>query len=162
MKLKNINSIHGWHHLLSIVNCQLFVVIALFTFPLSLSAQDEEETEQVNTVVTLKEKKKAYVTKPLRGRVIDAATKTGLGGCIVKADGIDGYSVLTEDDGTYDIKVPEFATALYITSPDHNPVRMGIINTIDQNEVMLYPSTFIAEYEKDINLRGDKSATDFK
>ena len=91
MKLKNINSIHGWHHLLSIVNCQLFVVIALFAFPLSMSAQDDEEAEaQVNTVVTLKQKKKAYTTKALRGRVVDATTKAGLGGCIVKADGIDG------------------------------------------------------------------------
>ena len=163
MKLKNINSIHGWHHLLSIVNCQLFVVIALFAFPLSMSAQDDEEAEaQVNTVVTLKQKKKAYTTKALRGRVVDATTKAGLGGCIVKADGIDGYSVLTEDDGTYEIKVPEFTTALYITSPDHNPVRMGVINSTDQNVAMLYPSTFMAEYEKDINLRGDMSATDFK
>ena len=65
MKLKNINSIHGWHHLLSIVNCQLFVVIALFAFPLSMSAQDDEEAEaQVNTVVTLKQKQ-AVVIDPL-------------------------------------------------------------------------------------------------
>ena len=85
MKLKNINSIHGWHHLLSIVNCQLFVVIALFAFPLSMSAQDDEEAEaQVNTVVTLKQKKKAYTTKALRGRVVDATTKTGLDAQLAK------------------------------------------------------------------------------
>jgi len=80
----------------------------------------------------------------------------------VTADGIDGYSVLTEDDGTYQLNVPVFATSIYVSTTDYTPVRMGLRTSEKQLNVLLYPTSFTPDYSKQIDPRNDRSATDFK
>ena len=142
---------------------KMVLSMTLFAMPLCASAQDdadgEDETAPKRTIV---EKQKQYDTRTVRGRVIDAATRQVVAGAIVKADGLKGYSTLTEDDGTYELKVPVFATALYITSPDYNPVRQSLLNDEQQKESRLYPTTFSAEYQAETNLLNDYAASDFK
>lgn len=142
----------------------LFGFSLLVAFPLSVFAQDEEEEENLDF---LKPKrtltvKKLYETRAIKGIVIDGATKQPLAGAIVRAAEIDGYSVLTNDDGTYELKLPVFASAIYVTTPDHNPVRMGLVKNEKQEDVVLYPSAFTAEYGAQTNVRADYTATDFK
>ena len=133
-------------------------------FPVCVSAQDDDtEEEEVEAVVrVIKKKQKQYDTRAVSGRVLNATTGQPIPGAIVKADGIDGYSVLTEDDGTYELKVPLFTSSLYISTPDFNPVRLGLQVAVAQRDVRLYPSTFTPEYDKQINVRGDRVADDFK
>jgi len=133
-------------------------------FPLTVSAQDDD-TEEEGTETAVRGfaiKQKQYETRSIKGRVLNAATKEPISGAIVHAAEIDGYSSLTEDDGTYVLKVPVFATALYVVTPDFNPVKMGLSKDAEQRDILLYPSTFDAEYSATTNVRNDVSATDFK
>ncbi len=142
----------------------LFGLTLLMAFPVCVSAQDDDtEEDEVETIVrVLKKKQKQYDTRAVSGRVLSATTGQPIPGAIVKADGIDGFSVLTEDNGTFELKVPLFISSLFISTPDYNPVRLGLQESVAQRDVRLYPSTFTSEYDKQINVRGDRVADDFR
>ena len=141
----------------------LFGLSLLMAFPVCVSAQDDDmEEEEVITSRVVKKKQKKYDTRVVRGQVKSAVTGQPVGGALVFADGVDGYSVLTEDDGSYELKVPLFTTSIYVSTTDYTPVRMGLQATEQQFDVVLYPSTFTAEYSKQIDPRNDRSANDFK
>ena len=137
----------------------LFGFSLLMAFPLSVVAQDdnddEEEAVQVKRVVRVQ---KHYETRTIKGFVFDAATHEPISGAIVRAAEIDGYSVLTDDDGSYQLKLPLFTTAVYVSSPDHNPVKLGLASTEKQKKVELYSSTFSPEYGQQTNVRADYQA----
>ena len=133
----------------------------MMAFPFCAFAQDDETDEQEQATRVLTPKKKVYATRVVKGRVVDAASKMPVAGAIVKAGGITGYSVLTEDNGTFEIKVPVFATSLYVSSPDHNAVLAGLTASEEQQDIMLYGTAFKGDYAETDNLRGDKQATGF-
>ena len=143
----------------------IFGFSLLMAFPLGVFAQDDEtEDEDLDFLkpkrtVTVK---KLYETRQIQGIVLDGATKRPIGGAIVRAADVDGYSVLTEDDGSFKLNLPLFSSAIYVTSPDHNPLRMGLVKNERQPDAVLYPSTFSAEFDQLTNVRNDYSATDFK
>ena len=144
----------------------LFGISLLMAFPLSVFAQDEyddeeEEVEeaQIKRVVTVK---KQYETRTVKGFVFDAATQQPISGAIVRAAEVDGYSALTDDDGAYELKVPVFASAIYVTTPDYNPVKMGLVKGEMLKSVNMYVTAFTSEYSAQTNVRGDYTITDFK
>ena len=144
----------------------LFGFSLLMAFPLSISAQDYDDDEeevieeaQVQRVVKLK---KQYETRSVSGFVYDAATKQPVSGAIVRAAEVEGYSALTGDDGGYTVKVPLFASGIYFTTPDHNPVKIGLQKGEKQKDVYLYPTTFKAEFGTQTNVRSDFEMKDFK
>ena len=141
----------------------LFGITLLMAFPLGVLAQDDEvDDDEVVAKPKRTIKMKNYETRTVTGKVINAATQQPVAGVMVRAAEIEGYSVLTEDDGTYSLKLPLFATAIYVSSPDFNPVQVGLLTGTDQKVVSLYPSTFTAEYQQTTNVRGDRSANDFQ
>lgn len=119
----------------------LFGFSLLMAFPASTFAQDdlddEEEVQEFNRVMTVKQVN--YETRNVRGYVLDATTKQPIAGAIVRAAEIDGYSVLTEDNGSYELKLPLFTSALYISTPDYNPVRIGLVKGDEQKTAYLIP-----------------------
>jgi len=131
-------------------------------FPLSIAAQDEDNEEEEVIKRVAAPKLKQYPTRTISGTVFDAATNKPVGGAIVQSAEIDGYSVLTEEDGTYTLKVPTFATAILITSSDYNPVRLGLVNEASQKPAYLYSTVFTSDYDAKTNVRSDYTATDFK
>ena len=133
----------------------------MMAFPFCAFAQDDETDEQEQATRVLTPKKKVYATRVVKGRVVDAASKMPVAGAIVKAGVITGYSVLTEDNGTFELKVPVFATSLYVSSPDHNAVLAGLTASEEQQDIMLYGTAFKGDYAETDNLRGDKQATGF-
>ncbi len=136
----------------------------LMAFPLSIAAQDEDtDTEDfIETLARkLKPKHKQYPTRTIRGRILNATTGQPVAGTIVSADDVEGYSTLTEENGFYKLDIPTFTTSVYINMPDFNPVRLGLLDQEEQHEVKLYPVTFAAEYDKQINVRSDYSTKDF-
>ena len=144
----------------------LFGLTMLLSFPLTVVAQDDiDDDEEEGTETAVKAfipKQHQYETRTVKGIVLDAATNEPISGAIVRAAEIDGYSVLTEDDGKYELKVPVFATALYVASPDYNPVRIGLLKGEEQKRALLYPTTFLQEYAPTTNVRGEVSSSDFK
>ena len=142
----------------------IFGLTLLMAFPLSVVAQDDdtEEEDLIETIARkLTPKQKQYPTRVISGRVVNATTGQPLAGTIVSADDVEGYSTLTEEDGTFKLKVPTFTTSVYVNMPDFNPVRLGLQATEQQQVVKLYPQTFSKEYEKTINMRNDYSTDDF-
>ncbi len=142
----------------------LFSLSLLMAFPLVVSAQDDDsEEEGTETAIRgFAVKQKQYETRTIKGCVRDAATQQPISGAIVRAAEIDGYSTLTEDDGTYELKLPVFATGIYVTSPDYNPVKIGLVKKEQQRVVNLYSTVFSSEYTPNTNVRGDVSTSDFK
>ena len=142
---------------------RMVLSLTLLTMPLCASAQDDADEENETAVKrTIVKKQKQYDTRTVRGRVVDAATRQAVSGAIVTADGLNGYSTLTEDDGSYELKIPVFTTALYVTSPDYNPIRQSLLRDEQQKESRLYPTTFSAEYQSEMNVLNDFTASDFK
>lgn len=133
----------------------------LLVCPTSICAQDDAEDQAETGVRKMVAKKKDYPTRTIKGRVVDATTGMPLAGAIVRASEMEGYSVLTDDDGTYELKVPTFTSSIYVTTPDFNAVSMGISKDEQQNETALYPSSFSSDYTEKPNVRGDKSASGF-
>ena len=143
----------------------IFGLTMLMAFPLSITAQNEDETQEEDAISVfarkLKPKHKQYPTRVVHGRVINATTGMPVPGTIVSADDVEGYSTLTEENGTYKLEVPKFTSSIYVHMPDFNPVRVGLQEGMEQREVKLYPTTFSTDYNKEIPVRSDYSTDDF-
>lgn len=115
-------------------------------------AQEEAATDTVTAARPVSPIKKNVKTRPVSGRVFAVTSGTPLGGALVSVSGYDGYSTLTEEDGTYKLDVPEYATALKITSPDYNTVRVGINQSGKLRDVTMYSSVMRSAYGADDNI----------
>ena len=130
--------------------------------PMSVMAQDEATEQTEADVRKAAPKKKQYETRVVKGSVLDATNGNPIAGVIVSAEGINGYSVLTDDNGNYELKTPVFTSALHISTPDYNPVVIGLSRDAEQKTAHLYPASFSAEYDAMLNKRNDKSTTNFQ
>lgn len=115
-------------------------------------AQEEVAADTVTAARPASPIKKNVKTRPVSGRVFAVTSGTPLGGALVSVSGYDGYSTLTEEDGTYKLDVPEFATALTVTAPDYNSVRVGINQSGKLRDVTLYSSVMRSAYSADDNI----------
>lgn len=91
-------------------------------------AQDDLDDEEEAPVVARRPviQKETYPLKTISGQVFDEATKKPLGGIQVKTLGNDRYTAMTGDDGAFTIKMPVFATALYVYSPEYSPLQVAV------------------------------------
>lgn len=105
--------------------------------------------------------KKNVKTRPVSGRVCSVSAGTPLPGALVSVSGYDGYSTLTDEDGTFKMDVPEYATALKVTAPDYNTVRVGINKSGLLRDVVLYSSMTRANYTEDDNILNTVQTSDF-
>lgn len=115
-------------------------------------AQEEAAADTVTAARPASPIKKNVKTRPVSGRVFAVTSGTPLGGALVSVSGYVGYSTLTEEDGTYKLDVPEFATALTVTAPDYNSVRVGINQSGKLRDVTLYSSVMRSAYSADDNI----------
>ena len=135
----------------------LFGITSLMAFSLNASAQGTTGGEvNANTRTT-----SSFSTRTVTGTVLDAATGSPISGALVSVAEMQGFSALTGKDGSYTLAVPTYASSLYITAPDHAPLRMGLMKGEAQYEAKMYTNAFKAEYADDTNVRGDYGTTDF-
>ena len=120
--------------------------LSLLTIPVATRAQTTQAGSKQEAIQS------KYPMRTIQGKVIDSATGEPLSGAIVHVQGIDGYSVLTEDDGSYEMKVPAFATSLYTNLPDYNPIIIGIKKGEKQNTIRMYNNVFQNDYSKQTNI----------
>lgn len=78
-----------------------------------------------------------YVMREISGTVLDAATKEPMPGVRVQALDNRLYTAMTDENGKYTLRAPEFVTALYVSCPDYNPVQLPIKAATGQ-DVQLY------------------------
>ncbi len=80
---------------------------------------------------------KEYPMKAVAGRIVDDATGEPMSGVRVQALQLPKYSTLTEEDGTYQLQVPEFCHALIVEAPEYNILQMAIKGEKDQDARLL-------------------------
>ena len=141
----------------------IYCLSLLFFASLPVSAQDddsdwEDAPKKEKPVAT----KKQYPTRVVKGRVLNATSKSPVSGAMVRVAEVEGYSALTRSDGTYELKIPLFATSLQVSAPNCNVSRIGVVKGEDQRDAVLYPTVFRAEYDERTNVASDESATDFR
>lgn len=85
---------------------------------------EQREVKQPKRSVVAKAK---YPTVTLRGVVYDKATNRPLGGVQLQALGDKRYTAMTDDDGSFAIKVPKFVTSLYVHTPSYMAQQVGVI-----------------------------------
>ena len=133
----------------------LFGLVLALISPVATMAQDEDTPKKPQKVLVKKQHN--YDTRNVKGRVVNALTKAPVAGVIVKTYGIDGYSQLTGEDGSYELKVPTFASSLSVDAPDYNRAVVGLKGAEQQYDIMLYPTTFQPDYSAETNVRSDQS-----
>jgi len=104
----------------------------------------------------------AQDTRIVKGHVYDGSTNQPVAGAIVRTAEIEGFSGLTKSDGSYEIKVPDYATSLEISAPDLNLAKIGLQKTEMQRDVKLYPTTFSSEYKAGTNVNANEEASGFQ
>ena len=142
-----------------ILYCLAFLLFG--ALPASAQDDDSDMLDAPKKVKTVKPQKQ-YPTRVVKGRVLHAASKAPVSGAMVRTAEVDGYSALSHSDGTFEIKVPLFATSLQVTAPNCNLVKVGLLNDEQQRDILLYPSTFSSEYTELTNVTSDESASDFR
>lgn len=87
----------------------------------------EEKVKQVK-----RQKAPQYPTMTVKGVVLDQASKTPLAGIQLQALGHQRYTAMTNEKGEFTIKVPTFATSLYVFAPEFMSQQVAINS--DQEE----------------------------
>ena len=105
------------------------LVLGLST--VSYAQSDDDDEEEVETGIKQPDRAKMkqvnYPTVTLRGVVTDQATQKPLAGVQLRALGYDRYTAMSDEDGTFVIKVPTFTTSLYVFAPEYLSQQVGII-----------------------------------
>ena len=88
------------------------------------------QTEGTDTVAVRRiakaKKSKQYPTKTVTGKITDNATGDPMGGVRIQALGLEAYSTLTEEDGTFKLDIPTFSDALYVYAEGYNPTQVAV------------------------------------
>ncbi len=89
-------------------------------------AQDANDGEEVAVRRITKAKAKQYEMKTVKGVITDDATGTPMGGVRVQAFGLQAYSTLTGEDGSYTLDIPTFSDAVYVYAEGFNPLQIAV------------------------------------
>lgn len=104
--------------------CALALMVSSVSF-----AQEENEDEEETTEIKAPKRTQVVDNNPtifVKGIVVDDATKLPLAGVRVQALNDNRYAAMTDDEGKFTIKVPTFATALYLQVPQYLSQQVGI------------------------------------
>ena len=106
--------------------------LCAMAFIVSSVAFAQEPFDEEETSATFKAPKRTKVvdknpTINVQGIVVDDATKAPIAGARLKTLNDDRYAAMTDADGKFTIKVPTFATALYVQAPKYMSQQVSII-----------------------------------
>ena len=93
------------------------------------------------------------------GRVVDAATGSPLVGVMVTAYGDARYTAMTNEQGEYELKVPEYTRSVYMTVDGYGTQQRAIAD--GRADVALYHEAFKSSYTKNTEAIISSLATDF-
>ena len=115
-------------------------------------AQDEFDDENEFTGFKAPKRTTAVDTNPtitVQGIVVDEATKAPLAGVRVQTLNDNRYVAMTDDDGKFAIKVPTFATSLFVQAPMYLSQQVAIISGDESQQVRIsmLSNAFSSMYE---------------
>lgn len=129
-------------------------------FSTAAYAQDDAtySEEGAETVVKKKApaKRPTYPTKEVRGIVVDAVTKNPLAGIQVQTLNDRNYAAMTNAKGEFTIKVPTFATALYVFAPQYLGQQVAIGK--GDVKVVLIADKFRQMYDNSTDITANSTA----
>ncbi len=131
----------------------LFALLALC--PAGALAQEDGQGEARATAAA--KAKKDVPLRKVQGRVLSQVDKLPLAGVLVQAVALDGYSALTEEDGTFSLELPTYSNSLSITIPGYNTVRVGLNKTGQLADIVLQSDKSFALYGRDENIANNVS-----
>ena len=125
--------------------CLLFAIGGSWTTVMAQDMFDEnfvDNSAEADSIALAKRRSakktdKQYPMKAVAGRIVDDATGEPMSGVRVQALRLPKYSTLTEEDGTYQLQVPEFCHALVVEAPEYNLLQMAIKGETDQDARLL-------------------------
>lgn len=135
----------------------LFCMLASYISVLPIAAQsedgEEEVVEEVETTIkqpVRKVAKEIYPLVTLHGIVTDQATGQPLSGIQLQALGYIRYTSMTDEDGSFTIRVPEFTTALYVHAQGYAPLQVAVVanDTVSNIPVKMLRDKFLPMYGK--------------
>ena len=132
----------------------IFCLSLLLASPLTLVAQTEEEAvqDEAVSVIQIRKTKKQETTRTIQGRVVSQVGHEPLVGVLVQSVAGEGYSTLTEEDGTFSLEVPLYSSAVTVTIPGYNMVRVGLNKSGRLRDIVMQSNAAPALYGKDDNV----------
>lgn len=135
MKRKYINDIQK--HGLRLSLCAISLGLCPTAF-----AQSENEGDEVEMSIKKPTRERVvkdkFATTMLHGVVVDQISKKPLAGIQLKVLGYDRYSAMTGADGKFTIKVPEFATTLFVHSPSFMSQQVAINAKDSEKDIQVF------------------------
>ena len=145
----------------SIALCTLVMGLSTTVYAQTDDEDDEEEVELgIKQPDRSKQKALNFPTITLKGVVTDLSTGKPLAGAQLRALSYDRYSAMTDDDGSFTIKIPTFATVLYVQSPEYLPQQVAIVagDSTQQVQVRLLSDKFLPMYTKGTEYTAQRTA----
>jgi len=144
----------------------IFCLSMLLAAPVYVSAQDADVDEEANDdevvlVTRVAKTKKVEPTRTIEGRVISSSDGTPLAGVLIQSIAGQGYSALSEDDGTFTMQVPLYSSAVTVTIPGYNMVRVGLNESGKLRDIVMHDDVVKSLYTSDDNILNKAYATDF-
>ena len=99
--------------------------------------------------------------KVVSGIVTDAATGRPLAGVIVEAYGNRRYTSMTDEDGSWQLKVPEYVSSVSLHVEGYQTIQKAIGTDSSKTDVQLYPSSFSPTYSLTTQASSSRKAEDF-
>ncbi len=139
----------------------LFAFLNVWALP-ALYAQDDATADDEEEVVAAPKKKvvkmPSYPTREVSGVCVDAATRQPLPGIMIQALGDANYTAMTGEQGEFTIKVPTFATALYVHAPEFLSQHVAIGTDASGLVVEMLADRFLPMYDKTTPITAAASA----
>ena len=130
--------------------------------PLSLYAQTEDEQttqEEQPTVVHIRKAKKDEPTRTISGKVLAQAGREPLAGVLIQSIAGEGYSTLSDEDGSFKLEVPLYSSAVSVTIPGYNTVRVGLNKSGQLRDILLQSDAARSLYTADDNISNSVGTT---
>lgn len=134
-----------------------FSILSMLCVGMPAFAQDDDADDEI----VAKAPKKRSVSVPtyplteVKGHCVDAVSKQPLAGIMIQVYGNKNYTSMTDENGEFVIKVPEFATALYVHAPEFLSQQVPISSDI---RVEMLSDKFRPMYDKTTHIGASSEA----
>ncbi|MCD7720632.1 MAG: SusC/RagA family TonB-linked outer membrane protein [Prevotellaceae bacterium] len=146
-------------------NLSIYCLSILMASPLCLYAQTEDteyEEEDTVAVAVVHKTQKQEKTRTIRGCVIAQKDKQPLAGVLVQSIAGEGYSTLSEEDGTFEMQVPTYSSAVTVTIPGFNMIRVGLNRSGELGTIYMQSEASRALYGADDNINNVVATDDME
>ncbi len=131
-------------------------ILLSFVASHAVFAQDDVEYADGDQETVVKKKvqvkKPQYPTMDVKGIIVDAVTKEPLAGIQVQALNDRNYAAMSNEKGEFTIKVPTFATSLYVYAPRYLSQQVSIGRNDRTLRISIIADKFKTMYENGTRL----------